>query len=166
MPKTQKTTKGVATTELHPDFLQAIGHVAVQWSIFEMFLGLTMRGFLHVTQRQSYAVTSQHNIGVLLHMSRALAKETLPNSAAKKRFDTIAKRALSLMKDRNNVIHAFWAVGKDGVAVRAKFTGYGEVKFQSARMTARDVETIADKISSLSGDLYGFLLDNSLIWND
>ena len=168
MPKTQKIniTRGTVAVELTPEYLQAIGHVTAQWSLLEMYINLTIRGLLGISQRQSHALTSRNGISVQLDMVRALAKETLSHNHTKKRFDTIAKRALSAMKERNNVVHAVWGMETDGLAVRVKFTGYGEVKHHSVKMSIKDIEAIAAEISSITGDVHGFLLDNSLIWNE
>ena len=99
-------------------------------------------------------------------MVRALAKETLPTVSAKNRFEKIAKRILVLAKDRNNVVHALWGRVDNTVAIRMKFTGWGEVKFINARMTATDIEAIASDISHATGNLYRFLLDFGLIRNE
>ena len=96
-------------------------------------------------------------------MVRALAKEALPNTVAKTRFEKIAKRILELQKSRNNVVHAIWGRIDDETALRAKFTGWGEVKFVNARMTAGDIEKIASDISAATGSLYAFLLEYQLL---
>lgn len=163
MPKTQKFTTGTVDTCLNPAELQAIGHVAAQWSTLELFIGMMIRGLLGVSQRQGHAITSQHNAGNLIHMVRALARESLPNTSAKTRFEKIAKRILVLQKSRNGVVHAVWGRNEDDRAVRMKFTGWGEVKFSKAVFTVADIDKIAVDISRVGGDLYGFMLDFGLI---
>ena len=96
-------------------------------------------------------------------MAESLAKIALPDRSSKARFGKIADRISSLAKERNNVVHALWGREDEKIAIRMKFTGYGEVKFINARMTAVDIEKIAKSISTTSGDLYGFMVDYGLL---
>ena len=144
---------------------RAIGRVAVEWAILELYLHIVIWGLLKVSQPVGHAVTAPvMSMNTKLHMVRSLANESKGlTTDARKHFMALMDCVSNLQTDRNNVVHAIWSVSsKPDAANRSKFTGWGQVKFINEDMTASEIEEIADNIAGLANDVLDFARDNNL----
>ena len=153
------------TPGLGPDFLQAIGLVATNWSTLEMFVEEAIAGLLEVNTRgHIYALTANLQISTRLDAVVALAGMRLEPKNDLLELKRLVKQIDDLRPRRNRVIHAVWETTPDpAVAITHYMRSYRKLISRRDLIEVAEIERIAADIEATALEFNAFLREFGLL---
>lgn len=144
--------------------LQAIGHVAYQWSYLEELIAggiwwlLDLRVSRPKDLDRARAITTHLNVPTRLNMLRSLARTYLTEAADIAELDKHADRIRQkLAGKRNGVVHGLWTQStKPNRAWQVTFSARGEVVPTFRELTDTQIHDIAREIDNCANELLEF----------
>jgi hypothetical protein len=138
------------------DHYKAIGKVAVEWSWLEASVEVAIWRLLGVEADEGRAITT--HIAPRIRLDMLLSLVSLRTVApTHKALGMLLEEIRKAGGERNDIVHGFWSGvhfdGPEPIAELPKASARGIVRFDVRRMTAAQIEAVADHIFRLNNQL-------------
>lgn len=132
------------------EHLQAIGRVAVEWSVLEGSLTQIILNFINMPYNRAIAITTHLSERTRFDMAKTLADQTIKGHPSEKALKTLCTHITEkVYGKRNGIVHGHWGASPyPGKIALMPITAKGVLKVGPPRnLSAQDIEDIADEIS-------------------
>ena len=143
---------------INSSLLKSLGTLAVNFSNLELTIRAFIWDLIGSDQRTGQIVTAELRFPGLIDVLSSLYRHRVSEPTKIERLNRLRKRLEAAEERRNGLIDSSWALGPDK-GVRFKITAKAKrgFKFTSERMTAADIDQVADEIAVLNRDVLNFI---------
>ncbi len=134
-----------------------IGRIIAYWSLLEFLMGAAVGFMKGVDRKEGRRLTLNERVKGLIKMLRKAARVRKLSKHQTDRMDSLIERIEKEQPHRNDVAHGIWGI-HDYKWSLLRYKKPKMVKLGGARrMTARDLQQIANRIETLTSDFERWL---------
>jgi hypothetical protein len=141
-------------TDISDAQLQAIGKVAVNWSLLEFLINRVIADLLSITPKEGRIVVSAMNLRPRLDILRLLAELHDWPEVELESLKKVTERIDKAREQHNLIVHGLWVEDNAGCPYLVKYTGKkgrNRSSGEYVRMKIDDINTIAQEVASALG---------------
>ena len=164
----------LAKQSLTDSHLKAIGLVAAEWSYTELCLENLIWEVAGINQRHGHAITTHIPSETRINILQALADAIAMKDELNAELNSLLGRLREIRTKRNNIVHSLWISSKPipiftlaelmskkrrrkPTPFSIKFSARGKLVIKNTLMKPKDVLAVAQEITALVTDMYGYL---------